>query len=1766
MGADNRVEDSSGSIGFLCREPLDGEPAGRGLGARSRGRAWRTRGIHAATLMMAAWAALTLFAWLGTSTADARVLVSNMDQSGSGDYWCLDKPWVAGQRFTTGANALGYDLNSIELELEPPSEDWNDMSVNLRKGTLADSGQVVKLNNPTGSGQAVRHFRVPSNTEVTLDPNTNYFVRISSTVVEETDGDCLGRLRRTGSNNEDSGGLSGWSIKDAVDRSGNNGNSYLDPETDDYHGKNDSVKIRVNGSVRANTKISSIAIVSNPAEGDTYRHGEIIRVAVHFSREVVLSGNVQLTLWMGGWRGASYHGGSGTSRLEFRYVVQPGDSDSNGIKIGANALAASAQLSMGVQGGGSIVTEGTTVAVNLAKGEVADDSDHKVDGRAYIKDTSISSSPAQGDTYRHGETIEATVEFDRPLAVTGAPQATLWIGGSWRNAGYHGGSGTNVLVFRYVVKSADSDSDGVGFRTNTLARNGRLSEGVQGGAIVTFGTTVAVDLRSGSEGAGSGHKVDGRAYITDISISSRAVGGNIYRRHETIELTVEFSRPVTLTGDAGLALTFGLGVGREAPYHSGSGTRTLVFRYVVKSSDSASNGIGYAANALALAGGGTLKDEDGVAVNLTSQGTAGQFAHRVDGSRTTVGLSALSVSAGTLSPGFAANVHSYAAMVGNGVGTITVTATPIDDDAAVAYLDENGAALTDADTGATGQQVALSAGANTIKVQVTAAGSSSTTLTYTLVVTRAPSTDAALSALSMSAPGHVVAWARPFAASVTGYTATVDNAVETVTVTATPNDDEAAVAYLDENGAVLTDADTGVTGQQVALSVGANTIKVRVTATDGLTTRTYTVVVTRAPSTDATLSALSVSAGTLSPAFAASVTGYTATVGNGVESVTVTATRNHDDAAVTYLDENDSVLADADAGTPGQQVALSVGANTIKVRVTAQDQSTTQTYTVVLTRPPSTDATLSALGVSAGTLSPAFTASVTGYTATVGNAVETVTVTATRNHDDAAVAYLDENDSVLADADAGTPGQQVALSVGANTIKVRVTAQDQSTTQTYTVVLTRPPSTDATLSALGVSAGTLSPAFTASVTGYTATVGNAVETVTVTATRNHDDAAAAYLDENDSVLADADAGTPGQQVALSVGANTIKVRVTAQDQSTTETYTVVVTRRRSTDATLSGLGVSAGTLSPAFTANVTGYTATVGNGVESVTVTATRNHDDAAVAYLDEDAAVLADADAGTPGQQVVLSVGANTVKVRVTAPDGSTTRTYTLVVTRAPAAASTDARLRGLSLSPGTLSPAFGASVTDYAATVGHDVETVTVTPATNHAAATVTYRDGNNAALADADSGTPDQEVALSVGANTIHVGVAAEDGTTRRTYTVVVTRLPSTDATLRGLSLSHGTLSPAFTANVTGYAATVGYGVTAVTVTPATNHAAATVTYRDGSNAVLADADPGTPDQEVALSVGANTIHVGVTAEDGTTRQTYTVVVTRAVASTDARLSGLSLSHGTLSSAFAANVTGYTAMVGHGVEIFTVTPATAGADATVAYLDENDAALTDADAGTPGLQAALSVGANTIKVQVTAGDGTTRQTYTLVVTRAAPSGVTDATLSALSLSAATLSPAFAADVTGYTAAVGHGVETLTVMAATAAADATVAYLDGNDATLPDADAGTTGLQAALSVGANTIKVRVTAGDGTTRQTYTLVVTRAAPPVAADGNGDGVVDGDDALVMYYAYQFESLLGRGGTGGFAELRRRLLAGLANAADPTDEDLRRMLRNAHALR
>jgi hypothetical protein len=77
-------------------------------------------------------------------------------------------------------------------------------------------------------------------------------------------------------------------------------------------------------------------------------------------------------------------------------------------------------------------------------------------------------------------------------------------------------------------------------------------------------------------------------------------------------------------------------------------------------------------------------------------------------------------------------------------------------------------------------------------------------------------------------------------------------------------------------------------------------------------------------------------------------------------------------------------------------------------------------------------------------------------------------------------------------------------------------------------------------------------------------------------------------------------------ISLSIGANVIDTVVVSQDTTVTNTYTITVTRAAaSSNADLSDLVLSVGTLSPAFNSNTLSYTATVPYQTSSLMVTAT---------------------------------------------------------------------------------------------------------------------------------------------------------------------------------------------------------------------------------------------------------------------------------------------------------------------------------------------------------------------------------------------------------------------------------------------------------------------------------------------------------------------------------------------------------------------------------
>ena len=109
-------------------------------------------------------------------------------------------------------------------------------------------------------------------------------------------------------------------------------------------------------------------------------------------------------------------------------------------------------------------------------------------------------------------------------------------------------------------------------------------------------------------------------------------------------------------------------------------------------------------------------------------------------------------------------------------------------------------------------------------------------------------------------------------------------------------------------------------------------------------------------STDATLSDLELedaaddSAIDLTPStFVSTTKSYTADVANDVDEITVEPTSDHN-ATFAYLNASDMALEDADTNKTGFQVALAVGDTTVKVKVTAEDDNTTDTYTITVTR------------------------------------------------------------------------------------------------------------------------------------------------------------------------------------------------------------------------------------------------------------------------------------------------------------------------------------------------------------------------------------------------------------------------------------------------------------------------------------------------------------------------------------------------------------------------------------------------------------------------------------------------------------------------------------------------------------------------------------------------------------------------------------------------------------------------------------------------
>ena len=1331
--------------------------------------------------------------------------------------------------------------------------------------------------------------------------------------------------------------------------------------------------------------VSSLAVTSSPASGDTYETGETVKVGVTFSKAVTVdtaNGTPRLEMELqSASEGAARHrhldyaSGSGNSVLVFEYVVQAGESDDDGIKIGADALSAN---------GGTIRDSDSTDAVldHSAPGTDGVFSGHKIDGGTVVAVT-VSFDAASYTATEDGTDATVTVN----LSADPEREVIIPIVGTGKDGGSSGdfslapatvtiASGSTSGTFKVRATDDDFDDDG---ETVELSFDG-LPNGVTAGSQSTASVSIADDDTRGvvysteSVRVDEGKRTDNIFTMALTSQPTRAtlveMETAIFTNRDRVDMGI---------GDRIAVVFDGSNWNTPQPVHMISADRveentTLHIKPVFsRSGDRNSDYVGLTVPTVEL----TIVDRnkprvdgatvDGDSLVLTydqdldpdSVPAPGDFEVTVAGS--SVSVSGVSIR-------------------GKKVTLTLATPAAVGDEAAISYTVPGSNPIQDEDENAAGAIADKAVTNNT--PDTTAPGLSSANIVGdTLVLAYDETLDSA------STPA-----ASAFAVTVAGSSVAVSNvSVSDKTVT-------------------LTLASEALDGDAVTLSYTVptnNPIRDEAENTAAaLTDRSVTN--NTAAVMDASLTALSLTDGngnaiSLSPVFASGTGSYTASVAADMDQVTIAATASNGSATVAYTPSTDAETTEDD-----HQVNLAFGDNTLRATVTAADGITSETYSIRLTR---------------ARAAVAYHASSMNQQVTEDNTSITFTVTLTPAMSESVVVnYATEDYQTPGDQNHGYAGHDYTAASGSLTFAAGETSKtfqvpiledslDEDDERLF-VTLSLPANTNnAELSGSPTAVPLIiddDPEPSIGIAAASADEGDPVTfTVSLSEVSGRDVRVdyATSIGNGDSATSGVDfTAADAETLTIPAGAASATLSIaTAEDSHYEDDETFTVTLSSPVAGTLSSdpLRVKGTITNDDVLEQVTGVTTAPGDETLTIGWTAVAG---AGGYKLQWKSGTQEYSATSSDNRQATISSG-TTTSHEFTGLINDTEYTVRIAATHSDTDdGAWSVEKTGTPTPPNT--PASGAPTISGEASVGEELtadtggiadangKTMADDNVAGHAYAYQWIRvdsDGvsNATDIANATSGkytlvADDEGKKIKVKVDFTDDRGYAETSTSAA-YPAAGTVGPrkSSDATLSALALEEtdGTsisLSPGFASGRTSYTASVAADVTRITIAATATHSAASVAYTPAT-----DADTVEDGHQVNLSVGENTLTAVVTAEDEST-QSYTVTVTRK--SNDATLSALALEEtdGTsisLDRTFASGRTSYTAEVEADVARITIAATATHSAASVAYTPS-----TDADTVEDGHQVNLSIGETTLTVVATAEDEST-QSYTVTVTRNPP-----------------------------------------------------------------------------------------------------------------------------------------------------------------------------------
>ncbi len=342
----------------------------------------------------------------------------------------------------------------------------------------------------------------------------------------------------------------------------------------------------------------SIKNISIPPNGQ-YKIGDSLQFIFHFSEKInitLLGSPATLSITIGTKTKTAILIKTDTSNiLLFKYIIQPGDADKDGIKIGSSIILKQ-----------TIIKDLAGNTAILGYNNVPSTKNIFIDAIAPTVSSVITPPPG---IYKTGYKLDFTINFTKKVMVKNTilpPTLSMIIGTKQKNAIYKSGSGSSSLLFTYVIEKDDFDKDGIKLTAAILLNDATI--------IDEIGNEASLNLNN----IGALSKIN----INPVTAAVQSVNfplNGIYKKFDTLSFVVNFSENVFINASNGNpSLKINIRTQSNHAYlKSGSGTSSLLFIYIIQPGEEDTNGIKI--NTSISLNSGILKDSLGnhVPISLT---------------------------------------------------------------------------------------------------------------------------------------------------------------------------------------------------------------------------------------------------------------------------------------------------------------------------------------------------------------------------------------------------------------------------------------------------------------------------------------------------------------------------------------------------------------------------------------------------------------------------------------------------------------------------------------------------------------------------------------------------------------------------------------------------------------------------------------------------------------------------------------------------------------------------------------------------------------------------------------------------------------------------------------------------------------------------------------------------------------------------------------------------------------------------------------------